>query len=159
MDTLAALALATEVPTPDLLLRKPHGRFDPLVNRVMWINILAHAMFQLLILLIMLFKGKSIYLQEYHENHLDYNYTMVFNSFVYFQLFNEFNCRVIDGRLNVFRGVFSNWLFGTVWVVTAVLQAFIVQFGSEDFFKTKQLSADLFFLSCGIGALSLPFGS
>ena len=33
MDTLASLALATEMPTPELLKRKPYGRTSPLISR------------------------------------------------------------------------------------------------------------------------------
>ena len=40
MDTLASLALATELPTPDLLLRKPYGRTSPLISATMAKNIL-----------------------------------------------------------------------------------------------------------------------
>jgi magnesium-transporting ATPase (P-type) len=87
MDTLAALALATEVPTPELLLRRPYGRFDRLVSNRMWFNIFAHAIFQITLLLIMLFLGERIYLNGIdHKDKRDVNYTMVFNSFVFFQV-------------------------------------------------------------------------
>ena len=33
MDTLASLALATEMPTPELLLRKPYGRTKALISQ------------------------------------------------------------------------------------------------------------------------------
>ena len=33
MDTLASLALATEMPTPELLDRKPYGRTMALISR------------------------------------------------------------------------------------------------------------------------------
>jgi P-type Ca2+ transporter type 2C len=36
MDTLAALALATENPHVSLLNHKPHGRAAPLINKTMW---------------------------------------------------------------------------------------------------------------------------
>jgi len=36
MDTLGALALATEAPTPDLLQREPYGRNDRLINPHMY---------------------------------------------------------------------------------------------------------------------------
>ncbi len=39
MDTMGALALATEAPTKDLLDRAPYGRHDHLVNDHMWRNI------------------------------------------------------------------------------------------------------------------------
>jgi len=39
MDTFAALALATEPPSLELLDREPVSRFDKIVNAVMWRNI------------------------------------------------------------------------------------------------------------------------
>jgi len=47
MDTFAALALATEMPSEDLLRRKPYGRTKPLISRTMMKNIIGHSMFQL----------------------------------------------------------------------------------------------------------------
>jgi magnesium-transporting ATPase (P-type) len=48
MDTLGALALATEAPTPDLLDRKPYGRHDSLITDYMWRNIGVQSMYALL---------------------------------------------------------------------------------------------------------------
>lgn len=48
MDTFAALALATERPTDELLERKPYGRYDNLITRAMWRNIISQAVFQVL---------------------------------------------------------------------------------------------------------------
>ena len=45
MDTLAALALATEPPGDELLDRKPHSRNDKIINEVMWRNIIGHAIY------------------------------------------------------------------------------------------------------------------
>lgn len=58
MDTLASLALATEMPTSALLLRKPYGRTKPLISRTMFKNILGHAIYQLIIIFFLLFGGK-----------------------------------------------------------------------------------------------------
>lgn len=58
MDTLASLALATELPTPDLLLRKPYGRTKPLISRTMMKNILGQAVYQLSVVFALLFLGK-----------------------------------------------------------------------------------------------------
>lgn len=60
MDTLASLALATEMPTSDLLLRKPYGRTKPLISRTMMKNILGQAMYQLTVIFMLLFAGKQI---------------------------------------------------------------------------------------------------
>ena len=40
-------ALATENPTPDLLLDKPHGRSEPLISRSMWKHVIAQSCYQL----------------------------------------------------------------------------------------------------------------
>ena len=58
MDTLASLALATELPTPDLLQRKPYGRTKPLISRTMMKNILGQGVYQLFIIFTLLFAGE-----------------------------------------------------------------------------------------------------
>lgn len=57
MDTLASLALATELPTTDLLTRKPYGRTKPLISRTMMKNIIGHAIYQLTVIFFLLFAG------------------------------------------------------------------------------------------------------
>ncbi|XP_062165564.1 calcium-transporting ATPase 10, plasma membrane-type isoform X2 [Alnus glutinosa] len=47
MDTLGALALATEPPTDHLMLREPVGRREPLVTNIMWRNLLIQALYQI----------------------------------------------------------------------------------------------------------------
>lgn len=61
MDTFAALALATEQPTEDLLNRKPYGRNKALISRTMMKNIIGHAVYQLAIVLTLLFAGLYCY--------------------------------------------------------------------------------------------------
>ena len=58
MDTLASLALATEMPTADMLQRKPYGRTKPLISRTMMKNILGHAAYQLAVIFIILGVGQ-----------------------------------------------------------------------------------------------------
>jgi len=60
MDTLASLALATEQPTEDLLKREPYGRDQPLLSKIMWRNIIAHACYQLLVTFTILFVGTYV---------------------------------------------------------------------------------------------------
>ena len=71
MDTLASLALATEVPTDELLQRKPYGRTKPLISRRMMMNILGQAVYQITVLFIMLFLGTftlyTVYLIHYFK--------------------------------------------------------------------------------------------
>jgi len=69
MDTLAALALATEPPGDELLLRKPHSRNDKIINSTMWRNIIGHAIYQIAVLMIILFLGVDIFnLQAYDKD-------------------------------------------------------------------------------------------
>lgn len=49
MDTLAALALATEPPSADALERKPYGKNENIVSKTMWRNIIFQALFQLVV--------------------------------------------------------------------------------------------------------------
>jgi len=39
MDTFAALALATEPPSKEILKRKPKNKHDPVMTEVMWRNV------------------------------------------------------------------------------------------------------------------------
>eukprot|EP00922_Rhytidocystis_sp_ex-Travisia-forbesii_P059841 GHVS01088735.1.p1 GENE.GHVS01088735.1~~GHVS01088735.1.p1 ORF type:complete len:1263 (+),score=240.35 GHVS01088735.1:211-3999(+) len=55
MDSLASLALATEPPTDDLLLRKPHSRHDYLVSKTMFRNIIGQAIYQLSVVITLVF--------------------------------------------------------------------------------------------------------
>ena len=59
MDTLASLALATELPSEELLDRKPYGRKKPLVSHTMMKNIIGHAIYQLIVVFVILFAGNS----------------------------------------------------------------------------------------------------
>jgi Ca2+-transporting ATPase len=60
MDTLGALALATEPPRDSLMLRKPYGRTEPIINNVMWRNLLLMALYQLIVLFVLYWGGCSI---------------------------------------------------------------------------------------------------
>jgi magnesium-transporting ATPase (P-type) len=61
MDTLAALALATEPPSNELLLQQPYGRNDQIVTATMWRNIVGQGLYQATVLVVMLFAGDSIF--------------------------------------------------------------------------------------------------
>jgi magnesium-transporting ATPase (P-type) len=69
MDTLASLALATEMPTPALLERKPYGRTKSLISRTMWKNIIGHSSYQLLVILVMVFAGRRVHAHTHMHTH------------------------------------------------------------------------------------------
>jgi magnesium-transporting ATPase (P-type) len=168
MDTLAALALGTETPTADLLDRKPYGSKDSLISLVMLRNIGVQAVIQLTILLGLLYAGPDILnlpVPDDHSGDMDHDHpnkqtldTIIFNTFVFLQLFNEFNARVVIGKkLNVFSGIFTNPIFAGVMVLTAVLQVILVQFGGA-FVETVPLDITHWGICVGLGFLSLPVG-
>lgn len=59
MDTFASLALATEPPLEELLLRKPHNREEYIVSKKMFKHIFGQAIYQLVIMMIVVFNGET----------------------------------------------------------------------------------------------------
>ncbi|KAK2962314.1 ion-transporting P-type ATPase [Blattamonas nauphoetae] len=55
MDTLAALALATELPTRELLQRKPYGKNDNIISVSMWRNIIIGTVYEVIVIVLVLF--------------------------------------------------------------------------------------------------------
>eukprot|EP00299_Pterocystis_sp_00344_P007852 c2733_g1_i1.p1 GENE.c2733_g1_i1~~c2733_g1_i1.p1 ORF type:complete len:631 (-),score=111.83 c2733_g1_i1:41-1933(-) len=159
MDTFAALALATELPSPKLLQRPPHGRYDSLVSRRMWINVIGQSCLQIAVLCFMLFAGEYVYLSDIDSatHRRDINYTMIFNAFVMLQLTNEFNCRKLTTEFNIFEGVLSHSLFLIVMIGTLIVQVILVEAGGEAF-STVQLHAKHYFISLAFSTLSWPWG-
>ncbi|XP_077002449.1 plasma membrane calcium-transporting ATPase 3 isoform X4 [Tamandua tetradactyla] len=159
MDTFASLALATEPPTEALLLRKPYGRDKPLISRTMMKNILGHAVYQLTTIFTLLFVGELFFDIDSGRNaplHAppSEHYTIIFNTFVMMQLFNEINARKIHGERNVFDGIFGNPIFCTIVLGTFGIQIVIVQFGGKPF-SCSPLSTEqwLWCLFVGVGEL------
>uniref|UniRef100_A0A3B4BSE6 Calcium-transporting ATPase n=1 Tax=Pygocentrus nattereri TaxID=42514 RepID=A0A3B4BSE6_PYGNA len=162
MDTFASLALATEPPTESLLLRKPYGRNKPLISRTMMKNILGHGVYQLTIIFTLLFAGEKIFDIDSGRNaplHAppSEHYTIVFNTFVMMQLFNEINARKIHGERNVFDGIFNNMIFCSIVFGTFVIQIVIVQFGGKPF-SCVGLSIDQWLWCIFLGFGSLLWG-
>jgi Ca2+-transporting ATPase len=89
MDTLAALALATDPPTRKILDRKPDKKSAPLITLNMWKMIVGQAIFQLVVTFILNFGGEDIFSYE-TEHEKDQLKTLVFNTFVWMQIFNQY---------------------------------------------------------------------
>jgi len=60
MDTFAALALATEPPAWDILTRQPYPKNAAIVTELMWRNVFGHAIYQAIVLLVIVFAGPSM---------------------------------------------------------------------------------------------------
>jgi Ca2+-transporting ATPase len=88
MDTLAALALATDPPQDSVLDRKPERRGSSIISPTMWKMILGQAIYQLVITFLLYYGSAAIfsYDDEITNGQRD---TLVFNTFVWMQIFNQ----------------------------------------------------------------------
>ncbi|KAI8368106.1 PMCA-type calcium-translocating P-type ATPase [Radiomyces spectabilis] len=152
MDTFAALALATDPPTEELLQRAPEPRSMPLISFKMWKMIIGQAIFQIVVTLVLLYSN----VLEYDTESVVLQ-TVVFNTFVFCQIFNEINCRRIDSRLNVFSNIHANKFFIGIFIVCVAGQALIVEFGGAAF-QVIRIDGPHWAIAILVGLLSLPIG-
>jgi calcium-translocating P-type ATPase len=152
MDTLAALALATEPPSSALYKQPPHGRTAPLITASMWINIGVMGAYMVLILFLVM--GTDLFVSP-HTTEAQ-KLTLVFNVFVIMQLFNEVNARSTRFQ-SATRDLGKSRLFLAVLGTTSVVQVLIVSFGGS-VFKTEPLDLRLWIESVLLGASTLMVG-
>ncbi|KAF2121398.1 hypothetical protein BDV96DRAFT_594599 [Lophiotrema nucula] len=157
MDTFAALALATDPPTRSLLNRKPDPKSAPLITLRMWKMIIGQAIYQLVVTFILYFAGESILSYESPEEKKRMP-TLVFNTFVWMQIFNSLNNRRLDNRFNVFEGLFHNWFFIAIFLIMIGGQTMIVFVGGRAF-SIEKINGAQWAYSIVLGALSLPVGA
>ena len=64
--------------------------------------------------------------------------TMIFNTFVFYSLFNQINSRIINNDLNIFHRILDNWMFIAVTSTEILIQFLIVQYGGLVFKCNKE---------------------
>jgi Cation transport ATPase len=151
---MGALALGTEPPASNLLGRRPYRRDASLINLPMWRNILAQASYQLGLLIFLLQKGPEIFGCDSGSTH---HFTIIFNAFVFCQVFNEFNAREIGDVFNPFKNLCQSPMFLAVIMFTIFAQWVIVEFGG-DFTQTRPLTFEEWKVTLMLGAVSIPVG-
>jgi Ca2+-transporting ATPase len=97
------------------------------------------------------FKGETIFGVTSKVND-----TLIFNTFVLCQVFNEFNARKLEKK-NVFEGILKSKLFLGIIGVTLVLQVVMVEF-LKKFADTERLNWREWIICIGFGAVSWPIG-
>ncbi|BEI91925.1 uncharacterized protein CcaverHIS019_0407450 [Cutaneotrichosporon cavernicola] len=164
MDTFAALALATDPATHDSLKRKPDRKDAPLISVDMWKMIIAQASYQIAVCLILFFVGGKILNlpltingERSHHNEAELR-SLVFNCFVFCQIFNQLNCRVLDRKYNVFKGFFRNIYFMAIMAIMIGGQILIVFVGGAAF-QVQRLNGRDWGISLVVGFLSIPLGA
>ncbi|CAN1324592.1 Calcium-transporting ATPase 2, plasma membrane-type [Linum perenne] len=156
MDTLGALALATEPPNNELMKRSPVGRKGHFITNVMWRNILGQSIYQFLIIWKLQASGKSMFDLEGPDSDLVLN-TLIFNSFVFCQVFNEISSREME-NINVLKGILNNYVFVSVLAATVGFQIIIIEFLGT-FANTTHLTQEQWRASVFIGFLGMPIAA
>lgn len=155
MDTMGALALGTESPSSSLLLRQPYKRNTNLVSNLMMRNILIQYCYQLILIQYVYYYGNLIFpnmiLESIHHK------SILFNIFVFCQIFNELNSRSISNDYNIFNNLFNNYIFMFIIIFTISIQYVIIEYGS-DFIQTIPLTTNEWLKCILLGSLSLTIG-
>jgi Ca2+-transporting ATPase len=173
MDTLAALSLATELPEDACLTRLPVYKQAPLITNKMRAFIGIHGVYQLTIVLLVLFLGHEWFeTSESSESCKEVggvedgaycqqgrvHSTMLFNIFIWFQIFNVVNGRKIYGEWNCFEGLLSrSRVMLIVFTIIIGLQVFAVEV-CGDFLSTTGLDWKRWLICIGFGASELLVG-
>ncbi len=91
-----------------------------------------------MVLSVLLFGGSWIFNIEFRRpdelwtRETGFHYTMIFNTFIFMQVFNEINCRKIgEHEFNVFSSFFNNPMFFLIIFITVFVQILLVQYGGE----------------------------
>ncbi|KAG6877777.1 hypothetical protein C0993_003978 [Termitomyces sp. T159_Od127] len=164
MDTFAALALATDPASESLLDRQPDKKTTPLFTTNMYKQIFIQSIYQIAIILVFHFLGLQILGLELTGNAPEDKrtkltvQTLVFNAFVFAQIFNSLNCRRLDKKLNVFEGMLKNRYFLGITLIEIGVQILIVFVGGDAFQVTK-LKGREWGISLALGIVSVPLGA
>jgi Ca2+-transporting ATPase len=130
MDTLAALALATEPPNERLMRNPPRDQKAFIISGPMAGQIFSMALFFVVLLVAMI------------VGYLDgsvHRLTIFFNVFIFLQVWNMFNARLFGTGRPLWQVIFSNRAFWAVAFAIVAGQVLIVQFGGG-VFRTVPLS-------------------
>lgn len=166
MDSFASLALATEAPNDQLLKRKPYPKDSDIITNTMKVNIGAQSLYQITILLFIIFKGDQLFgvasdreLDHFTWNKKNgYHFTIFFNIFVLLQVFNSINARKLQrSEKNVFAGIFNNWYYLFINAITVIGQIVMVQFGGRAI-RTQPLSMHQHLMCIAIASSCLVIG-
>ena len=197
MDSLGSLALATEPPYEELLLREPTKRSESMINGRMWKHIIIQSLCQIILLIVLYliapefvkeqnivrltenklikfcyseYPGKDVdhiiygteikwssdgklisqnkdycgkyasrqFLSDAYTEYINSNCAtthmcLIFNIFVFYTLFNQLNCRVIDDSFNIFVRMNRSLLFPLICLLEMLLQVVIIFIGKSPF--------------------------
>jgi Ca2+-transporting ATPase len=176
MDTFAALALATDPPTEEILNRPPQGRNKSLITTTvsstpisifsdmdlqvqMWKQITGQNIYKLTAIFVLYFAGGPILGYDLTDPNKQLELdTIIFNAFVWMQIFNIFNNRRLDNKLNVLEGVHRNPYFIGIVALIVGLQVMIIFVGGRAFaIKPGGIDGTQWAISIVVGFVCIPW--
>jgi Ca2+-transporting ATPase len=133
MDTFASIALCSEPPRTGIMRQPPKRKDENIVTPAMMITIFTTATFFVIVMLALLigmrwgewFKGMGPLSDEFAPLSVR-QVSIFFTVYIFFQVWNEINCRSLTPESSGFRGLTHNPIFLTIVGITAVVQALIV---------------------------------
>ncbi|KAJ3392073.1 Calcium-transporting ATPase 10, plasma membrane-type [Lobulomyces angularis] len=146
MDTLGALALASDEPEDDILETPPHPRDAPLISQKMKEYMLIQIIYQVTVLLVILLQLDNFMvptpehiLESGHSYVTKRTSTVVFCVFIFCQCSNLVMSRKLNGELNFLGGFTRNKLFLFILSVIITVQLLTVVL-AQDFMSTTSLN-------------------
>ncbi|KAJ3038190.1 Calcium-transporting ATPase 10, plasma membrane-type [Rhizophlyctis rosea] len=164
MDSLGALALASDDPDDDILDHPPHSRHEHLLSRPMREYIFFQLTYQVIVLLTILLKGDDLMPPDLNHHSADdlagnptkRTKTLVFTTFILCQITNEICARQLTGELHLFKNFFRNKLFLLIMVVIIFVQVIVVLWG-QSFFSTSDMNGQEWALCICLAIGNLPW--
>ena len=135
MDTLAAIALASEPKDPEVMVDKPRKMGASIVTGKMIRKILAAGIGTATAAIIFMFLDHSTPGTALHSVFL----STFFTAFVMMQLWNLLNAKLLGTRGYFWNKLFSNRNFIIVFMLILLLQVVIVEAFPGDLFRTTSL--------------------
>ncbi len=133
MDTLAAIAFGLEPPRKETLMMPPKRSDEPFLTKTMLSNICVLGLyFIVLILAVEAFDllGLERYAATTSAENLDFmKSSVVFNCYVWFQIFHMFNARSVHLGASAFANISKSRSFFMIMGIVAVAQFAMIQFG------------------------------
>jgi Ca2+-transporting ATPase len=123
----------------------------------MWKMIVGQTAFQLAVTVTLYFAGARMLGYDAADEHRMLQLsTMVFNTFVWMQIFNEFNCRRLDNDLNVLEGLQRNPYFVCINLFMVGCQVAVVFIG-HTVFSVTPLDGVQWAVCVAVPLLSIPW--
>jgi Ca2+-transporting ATPase len=118
----------------------------------MWKMIIGQAIFQVIATFVLHFGGPQFL--PYPEDQMR---SMIFNMFVWLQIFNQYNNRRLDNKLNIFAGIHKNYYFITMNIIMVSAQVLIAMYGSTAF-SIVRINGNQWAISVVVAVLCIPWG-